>query len=150
MTSLDALLATEISLKHLTLQVVAVPNKEPFRSAIGERRERRALLVRWTDRDDAWGIGECSCRPDPFYNGEFVEGAISVLRDYIFPHLPGQGTARDVAAVAMKMRGWNFTVAALLDALFDLMRRKRLPDLWDGWPTPPQPRAVPWRDLGAA
>ena len=137
---LDALLATKISLKHLTLQVVAVPNKEHFRSAIGERRERRALLVRWTDRDDAWGLGECSCRPDPFYNGEFVDGAISVLRDYVFPHLPGQGSAGDVAAVAMKMRGWNFTVAALLDALFDLMRRKGLADLWAGWPEPPQPR----------
>ncbi len=137
---LDALLATEISLKRLTLQVVAVPNKVPFRSAIGERRERRALLVRWTDRDDAWGIGECSCRPDPFFNGEFVEGAISVLRNYVFPQLPDRGSVRDVVAVAMKMRGWNFTITALLEALFDLMRRKGLPDLLDGWPRPPQLR----------
>lgn len=137
---LDALLDTEISLKTLTVQVVAVPNKNPFRSAIGERHERRALFVRWTDRDGAWGVGECSCRPDPYFNGEFVDGAFMVLRDYLFPILPGRGTIHDVAATVTRMRGWPFTVAALLDALFDMVRRKGLPDLWDQWPTLPTPR----------
>lgn len=137
---LDAVLTTKITLKHLTVQTVAVPHREAFRSAIGARRERRALLVRWTDHDDAWGLGECSCRPDPFFNGEFVDGALMVLRDYVFPRLPSHATVGEVVAVAMKMRGWPFTVAALLDALFDLMRRKGMADIWAAWPTPPQPR----------
>ena len=137
---LDLLLDTEISLKTLTVQVVAVPNKKPFRSAIGVRRERRALFVIWTDRDGAWGIGECSCRPDPYFNGEFVDGAVAVLRDYLFPLIPGRSSIRALAATVVRIRGWPFTVAALLDALFDLLRRKGVMDVWDRWPTPPQPR----------
>ncbi len=137
---ISGLLATEISLKQLVLMEVALPRLEPFRSALGERRRRQALFVHWTDRDGAWGIGECSCRPDPYFNGEFVEGAVCVLRDYVFPHLPGHGTFGAVVEVAEKVRGWNFTVAALLDAAGDLMRRKGLPDGLDGWPEAPLPR----------
>ena len=137
---LDELLTTEITLKHLTLLEVSVPRKAFFRSAIGVRRQRQALLVFWTDQDGDWGVGECSCRPDPYYNGEFVDGAIDVLRDFVFPQLPAQGTVREAVAAASRLRGWRFTVAALLDAVFDRMRRKGLPDVLDAWPATPQPR----------
>ena len=129
-------LETEISLKTMTLRVVTVPRKEPFRSSIGERHQRQALLVEWADGDGARGIGECSCRPDPYYNGEFVEGAVTVLRDFIFPQLPPTGTVADVVTVVKRVRGWHFTVSALLDALMDLMRRKGLPDALDEWSSP--------------
>ncbi|MFB3131220.1 MAG: enolase C-terminal domain-like protein [Rhodothermales bacterium] len=140
MMPLDALLSTEISLRHLTLLEVVVPRKTFFRSSIGVRRQRQALFVHWTDRDDDWGVGECSCRPDPYYNGEFVDGAIGVLRDFVFPSLLARGTVREVVAAASKVRGWNFTVAALLEAVFDLLRRKGLPDVLDAWPVAPLPR----------
>ncbi len=140
MMPLDALLDTEISLQRLTLLEVAVPRKIVFRSAIGVRRQRQALLVQWTDKDGDEGVGECSCRSDPYYNGEFVDGAISVLRDFVFPQLLAQGTVREVVTAASKLRGWHFTVAALLDAVFDLMRRKGLPDVLDAWPVAPLAR----------
>ncbi len=112
-----------ISLEQLALSVVTVPHREHFRSAIGSRRVRRALLVRWTDADGRWGIGECACRPDPYFNGEFVEGAICVIRDHLFPQLPRRGQGDEVLAVLNRVRGWPFTVAAVLDAVVDLMRR---------------------------
>ncbi|MFQ5630466.1 MAG: hypothetical protein ACE5I1_16970 [bacterium] len=49
---------------------IALPLVESFQSAIGRRKERRALLVKWIDRDGAWGIAENSCRPDPYCHGE--------------------------------------------------------------------------------
>lgn len=140
MTSLDALLDTEVSLQRLILLEVTVPRVASFRSAIGVRRQRQALLVCWVDRDGDRGLGECSCRSDPYYNGEFVDGAISVLREYVFPRVPAQGTVREVVAAAARVRGWNFTTAALLDAVFDLLRRKGRADVWDAWPVAPQAR----------
>jgi O-succinylbenzoate synthase len=125
---MSAFLSSDISLRSLSLLEISLPFADEFRSAIGRRRERRALLVRWTDLDGAWGIGECSCRPDPYYSGEFVDGAVAVIRDHVFPRLPVHGTLQDVTAVLSRVRGWNFTVAALLDALFDRQRRKGLPD----------------------
>ncbi|MEO0557840.1 MAG: enolase C-terminal domain-like protein [Bacteroidota bacterium] len=107
---------------------MTIPRVAPFRSAIGPRHARQALLVRWTDADGQWGIGECSCRPDPFFNGEFVDGAIAVIRDFIFPHLPRRGTVAEVLAVLERVRGWPFTVASVLDALFDSRRRAGHPD----------------------
>ena len=144
----DQLLSATMSLARLTLTEFTLPQAESFRSAIGDRGERRALLVRWTDADGRWGIGECSCRPDPFYNGEFVDGAARVLREFIFPLLSRQGTVGDVVAVAGRVRGWNFTTAALLDAVFDLLRRRGEADALDSWHTPPLDRIPAGISLG--
>lgn len=122
-----------LSLEKLTLEVVAMPLLERFRSAIGERRQRLALFVRWTDRDGCWGIGECSCRPDPYFNGEFLEGAVCVLRDHLFPRLAARGSVGELSRCVRSVRGWNFTVSALLDAAFDLLRRKGQPDPLQRW-----------------
>ncbi|MFQ5571187.1 MAG: enolase C-terminal domain-like protein [Rhodothermales bacterium] len=144
----DGILSTPISLKELTLLEGVVPLAEPFRSAIGARRERQAVWVRWTDQEGDWGVGECSCRPDPYFNGEFVDGALCVLRDYVFPLLPCRGTLRDVAATLAKVRGWNFTNSAVLDAVFDLMRRKGGTDALDRWPVVPLTRIPAGISLG--
>lgn len=126
--------ATPVSLARLELSVVLVPQVEAFRSAVGVRTQRRALFVRWVDADGAWGIGECSCRPDPFFSGEFVDGAVAVIAEHLFPLLPASGTVSDVVAAVGRIRGWPFTVAAVLDALFDLFRRRGDGDLLDLWP----------------
>ena len=118
---------SEVSLATLSLIELSIPQLA-FRSAIGERLNRRALLVRWTDRDGCWGLGECSCRPDPFFNGEFVDGAYDVIRDFVFPLLPARCSIADLASLLRRFRGWNFTVATVLEAACDLLRRKGLPD----------------------
>lgn len=136
------LLQRPITLERLELLELAVPQVEAFRSAIGERRERRALYVRWYDTDGAWGIGECSCRPDPFFNGEFVAGARQVLRDHVLPVLARQATLADLHQQAQRFRGWPFTLAALLDAAWDLGRRRGDADLLTHL-EPPRLDAVP-------
>ncbi len=129
----DRFLDRRISLQRLELVELAVPQVESFRSAVGWRHERQALYVRWHDRDGAWGIGECSCRPDPFYSGEFVAGAVTVLSDFVFPALARRGTVAGVVEAVGRVRGWRFTVAAVLDAVSDLLRRRGEPDLVDLW-----------------
>ncbi|MEM1205549.1 MAG: enolase C-terminal domain-like protein [Acidobacteriota bacterium] len=129
-----AVLDRPVALDRLDIFEIVVPQTETFRSAVGVRRERRALFVRWQDPEGAWGVGECSCRPDPFFSGEFVDGAYDVLQSYIFPLLPRRGTIRDVVTALRRIRGWPFTCSAVLDALFDLGRRQGLPDPLDLWP----------------
>ncbi len=144
----SAVLERPLTLERLELRLVVLPQVEPFRSAVGVRRERRALFVRWHDADGAWGIGECSCRPDPFFSGEFVAGAWRVLTDYAAPLLPRRGSLADAAAALARIRGWNFTTAAVLDAACDLLRRRGEPDLLDCWPQPRTPRVPIGISLG--
>ncbi|RMH80529.1 MAG: o-succinylbenzoate synthase, partial [Calditrichaeota bacterium] len=138
----NELLSETIELARLELLVLALPQVEPFRSAIGERRERQALLVRWHDSQGKWGIGECSCRPDPYFNGEFLEGALSLIRHFIFPALPGRGQLRQVVQALNRIRGWPFTTAAVLEAVLDWRRRRGQPDALDRRPGP-RSRRIP-------
>ena len=80
-------LSTNISLSRLELIVIDVPQKETFVSAIGERTSRKALIVKWVKNNGIIGYGECSCRPDPFYSHEYVDGAVQVIKDFIFPKI---------------------------------------------------------------
>ena len=122
--ALNNFLDTPLSLQSLELQVVELPQKEVFRSAIGERKSRKALIIKWQDADGAVGYGECSCRPDPFYSHEFVAGAITVVRDYLHPLIKGINSYGELLSAMSRVRGWNFTRAAVEFAANDLIRRK--------------------------
>ncbi len=140
---IDGWLDRELGLERLELLELAVPQVEPFRTAIGTREQRRALFVRWIEAGGhaggaptghSWGIGECSCRPDPYFNGEFLAGAKSVIERFVFPALPRRGRLRDLVAILGRVRGWPFTTAAVLDAAGDLLRRRGVADPLDAWP----------------
>jgi O-succinylbenzoate synthase len=122
--SLNNFLKAELSLSSLELIVAELPQKTVFRSAIGERKSRKALLVKWVDTEGDFGIGECSCRPDPFYSHEFVDGAIAIVKDYIFPLIQGVTSYGELLTQMNRVRGWNFTRAAVEFAANDLIRRK--------------------------
>lgn len=126
-----AVLARTATCARLVLRTVAVPQKETFRSAIGVRAERRALIVEWHRADGACGYGEFSGRTDPFFNGEFLTGAVDVLNHHMAPRLPREAALGHYLDLADKLRGWPFARAALTDALFDAGRRRGEPDLVD-------------------
>ena len=145
MMDLNRWLDQELSLERLELLELAVPQVETFRTAIGVRHERRALFVRWFESGGSgegsapagsWGIGECSCRPDPYFNEEFLAGARSVIEHFVFPALPRQGTMREVVEALGRIRGWRFTTAAVLEAATDALRRRGVADPLDLWPHP--------------
>jgi O-succinylbenzoate synthase len=117
-------LSTNISLSSLELNVIDVPQKETFVSAIGERTSRKALIVKWINNNGIIGYGECSCRPDPFYSHEYVDGAVQVIKEFIYPLLREAGTYQDVLKALNKIRGWNFTKAAIEFAMNDAIRRE--------------------------
>jgi o-succinylbenzoate synthase len=117
-------LLSRINFAGLELLVIDVPLKETFTSAIGKRISRKALIVKWLDSNGVVGYGECSCRPDPFYSHEYVDGAVQVVKDFIFPLLVSANTYGDVLRAMNKIRGWNFTKSAVEFAMNDAIKKE--------------------------
>lgn len=137
-----------LDLRRIELQRVDVPMVEAFRSAVGERTVRRALYVRLECEDGSWGIGECSARPDPYFNGEFVAGSGQVLREFVIPRLGSPTSLAELQHTAEKVRNWPFTLSALIEAAVDCLRRRGLPDPLDTFPGPASARVPVGISLG--
>ena len=133
--TLDQFLNQEISLKKLELYIIDLPQLMTFKSAIGVRKSRRAMIVKWVDKDGAFGYGECSCRPDPFYSSEFLEGSILMVKDFLFKRIKKAKTYGEFLEALKKVRGWAFTKAALEFALNDLLLKKQGYDILSTWGT---------------
>ncbi len=133
LSNLDTFLDQSISIKRLELMLLDLPQKEIFQSAIGLRKSRKALIIKWIDMDGAEGYGECSCRPDPYYSDEFIGAAFLLVEKFITPYLGHCRTYRDLLKLLDKIRGWPFTKAAVEFALHDLIWRKKGQSMFDYW-----------------
>ena len=131
---LSGLLDSPLHFTKVELRVLGLPQHESFRSAVGSRLQREALLVRLHGSDGLFGIAECSARPDPYYNAEFLEGCLAVLRSFAVPAMRSGMRLAELQQALRRIRGWQFTTAAVLDAALDLLRRSGVPDLLDRWP----------------
>lgn len=73
-------------IEAIELHRLEVPLVRPFETFFGRETAREVLLVHVrTDRGDGWG--ECVAGRDPFYSGEYVDGAASVIERYLAPAL---------------------------------------------------------------
>lgn len=137
-----------MTLDRLELIELSLPRHQVFTSAVGVRTAERILLVRWWDAEGQWGVGEASCRADPFYSGEFLDGAVLMIRDHLAPLLPSRAPLSAVVSACGRIRGWPFATAAVLSAALDGLRRRGVPDPIDRWPTPRRRRIPAGISLG--
>jgi len=112
-----------ISLKSIQLIQLNLPQLNSFKSGIGIRKSREALIIVWEDQDGTKGYGECSARPDPYYSDEFTEGAIALVQKFIIPFLKKNQTFGDLFQLLKKIRGWNFTKAAVEAAALQVIEK---------------------------
>ena len=119
----ETILKQEISFKSLRLIHLDLPQKEQFISGIGVRNSREALIVEWEDRNGIKGYGECSCRPDPYYSDEFISGAIKLVEQFVVPFMVEEQSFSTLIQQLNKIRGWNFTKAAVEMAALDVIRQ---------------------------
>jgi o-succinylbenzoate synthase len=74
------------TIERIELHRLDVPLVRPFETSFGRETVREVLLVHVvTDAGDGWG--ECVAGRDPFYSGEYVDGAASVIERYLGPAL---------------------------------------------------------------
>lgn len=123
MKSRQELFAQTISLKAIHIVQLNLPQLNSFTSGIGIRKSREALIIVWEDQNGTKGYGECSCRPDPYYSDEFTEGAIALVNNFIVPFLKKSQTFGDLFQLLSKIRGWNFTKAAVEAAALQVIEQ---------------------------
>lgn len=107
-------------LRRVDLVRVAMPLVRPFRTSFGEQLTRDVLLVRVvTDVGEGWG--ECAAHAEPFYNEEFTEAALMVLRRWLVPAVVALSDVRgDAVAVACRqVKGYRAAKAGLEMAVLD-------------------------------
>ena len=121
---INKLLEQKITLKRLELFLIDLPQVSSFQSGIGVRNSREALIVKWIDSEGLIGYGECACRPDPYYSVEYRDAAAEVIQRFIAPALKKEQTYGEILNVLRKVRGWNFTKAAVEAAVFQIARKQ--------------------------
>ena len=123
MSSRAELFKQNISFKAIHLIQLNLPQRNTFKSGIGIRKSREALVIMWEDQNGTKGYGECSCRPDPYYSDEFTEGAMALVNKFIIPFLKKNQTFGDLFHLLNKIRGWNFTKAAVEAAALQVIEK---------------------------
>ena len=109
-----------MSLRRVDLVRVAMPLVRPFRTSFGVQQTRDVLLVHVvTDRGEGWG--ECAAHAEPFYNEEFTEAALMVLRRWLVPAVLALPEVRgaDVAEACRQVKGYRAAKAGLEMAVLD-------------------------------
>ena len=87
------------TIERIELHRLEVPLVRPFETSFGRETVREVLLVHVvTDAGDGWG--ECVAGRDPFYSGEYVDGAASVIERYLAPALLEDRARAQVHAAA--------------------------------------------------
>jgi len=108
------------------LREVALPLKKPFTTSFGTQYERNLVLVRAIGAHGE-GWGECVVMGVPWYNEEYVEGAIAVMQRFLAPALLARPslTAELVAPTLSRTVGHRMAKGALEMAVLDLELRAR-------------------------
>ncbi len=109
-----------MNIRSLDLVRVAMPLVRPFRTSFGVQEARDVLLVHVVT-DEAEGWGECAAHAEPFYNEEFTESAVMVLRRWLVPAVLDARSVRaaDVAGLCRQVKGYRAAKAGLEMALLD-------------------------------
>jgi O-succinylbenzoate synthase len=109
-----------MTIEHLELVRVAMPLVRPFRTSFGVQETRDVLLVH-VITDTAEGWGECAAHAEPFYNEEFTESALMVLRRWLVPAVLAARDVRaaDVAGLCRQVKGYRAAKAGLEMAVLD-------------------------------
>ena len=112
----------EVQLRRLRLPLV-----RPFRTSFGTETERDILLVQVVTDDGVVGWGECVAGAAPLYSSEYVDGAQSVIRDFLIGRLAAlpQLSAAGVAPALEVVKGHPMAKAALEMAVLDAELRER-------------------------
>lgn len=110
---------------------VAMPMKEPWRTAFSEETAIDAVLVRIrADGVDGWG--ETAPYRQPQYSPEWADGAFILLRDVLGPCLLGRDIASGQALqeILQPFKGNQFAKAGLDNAWWDAQAKLEDEPLW--------------------
>ena len=116
-----------MKLKAIDLREIRLQLRRPFVTSRGTVSERRVLLVRIEDENGVEGWAECSVFETPFYTEEWLDGAWTVLRDFLAPLAIGKEIAHpsEMSGVLGVVSGNRMAKAAIENACWHLESERR-------------------------
>ena len=119
---------------------IYLPLKEPFRISVTSMTHRKIVLIKLFDKNGLIGVGESANFDFPFYEPDFNDGTIHLLKTYLIPAILNKriDTIEELEAVYALMRGNNFTKTVIESAFWHLKSQetgKPLRKLWGGTKT---------------
>ena len=137
-----------ISLQNLRLLLLDLPQREQFVSGIGKRTSRKTLIVEWLDKNGHIGYGECSCRPDPYYSAEFLDGVVLMIQKFVVPQLKTSQTYGEILDILRKIRGWNFAKSAVEAAAYQVLQQQTKQSIFNHTSSPTRCQNSLWHFHG--
>lgn len=119
---------------------INLPLKEPFRISVTTMTDREIVLIKLYDKSGIVGIGESANFDYPFYEPDFNDGTIHLLKTYLIPAILNKkiDTIEELEAVYKLMRGNNFTKTVIESAFWHIQSQlleQPLRKLWGGTKT---------------
>lgn len=116
---------------------IYLPLKEPFRTSFASMTRREIVMMKLFDKNGLVGIGESANLDYPFYEPDFNDGTIYLLKTYLVPAILNKKikTIEELELVYKSMRGNNFTKTVIESAYWHLKSqetKKSLRKLWGG------------------
>ncbi|MGV9834289.1 enolase C-terminal domain-like protein [Nocardia niigatensis] len=109
---------------EVKLRLIRLGMRSSFRSAVGKRDFKEAVVVEVHTSDGIVGYGELACRPDPYYSHEYNAAAIGTLQRFFIPPVLNQPITRVQQTIgSTPVRGWSFTRHSLEAAVSDAIER---------------------------
>jgi O-succinylbenzoate synthase len=119
-------------IKSIELIEINLPLVHFFETSFGRTYERRIILVRVEDADEAEGWGEVTCGEVPGYSDEWTDSAWVTAEKILAPMVVGKeyGSASDVFDLMKQARGHRMAKSGIETACWDLEAKKLGVPLW--------------------
>ncbi len=122
--AVERLYESRLEIKRITLYLLRIPFKVPFKTAKTTLTYRESLIVEVTDHAGRTGLGECTAFATDWYLPETIDQDVAVLQQVIAPKV--------LSEAYLHPREAAVSLAALSDAAsFPLACGALEPALWD-------------------
>ena len=116
-----------MKIAQVKLYVIQMPLKSPFLTHLGAVTHREGIIVKITDHDGCFGLGEGVAFSTPWYTEETVVTSLHMMTDILIPLLKKHRIQRpeEAAQLFKSVRRNNMAKAALETTLWDLYAKQR-------------------------
>jgi len=120
------------TIRSIEITEINLPLVHFFETSFGRTYERRIILARVVDADEAEGWGEVTCGETPSYSSEWTDSAWVTIEKILAPMVVGRefAAAANVWDSFAKVRGHRMAKAAIETACWDLEAKKLGVPLW--------------------
>lgn len=121
-----------LTIKTIELVEINLPLVHFFETSFGRTYERRIILVRVEDADEAEGWGEITCGETPGYSDEWTDSAWVTTEKILAPMVIGKqvADASEIFGLLKQVRGHRMSKSGIETACWDLEAKKLGVPLW--------------------